>query len=167
MTLKARITKNSLAVTFLQQILSFKESLELILTDVAMTTLPPAAELCWDPAAEGLWWDCRPYQENRLKKMIEMKVRGKKYPQNFLLERKRMDVPNEVCNMRCHLWKEHRWRPVFPGRTHPAVMLKDNDGLRRFKYSLCEEEFCLPAFFNAGISSWGCNNPSCILGFSL
>lgn len=115
MTLKARITKNSLTVAFLQQILIFKESLELILTDVAMTTLPPAAELCWDLAAEGLWWDCRPYQENRLKKMIEMKVRGKKYPQSFLLERKRIDVPNEVCNMRCHLWKEHQWRPCSLG----------------------------------------------------
>lgn len=78
MALKARITKNSLTVAFLQQTLIFKESLELILTDVAMTTLPLAAELCWDLAAEGLRWDCRPYQESRLKKMIEMKVKGKK-----------------------------------------------------------------------------------------
>lgn len=50
MTLKAKLTPNSLTSAF-QQILIFKETMELNWTDVAMATLLPAAELPWDQAA--------------------------------------------------------------------------------------------------------------------
>lgn len=53
MTLKTKLTKNLLTLTFLQKILVFKEGMELILTDVAMATLLPAAESHWDLTAEG------------------------------------------------------------------------------------------------------------------
>lgn len=51
MTLKAKLTPNSLTLAFQQEILIFKESVELNWTDVAMATLLPAAELPWDQAA--------------------------------------------------------------------------------------------------------------------
>lgn len=54
MTLKAKLTPNSLTLVFQQEIVIYKESMELNRTDVAMATPLPAAELHWDQAAEGL-----------------------------------------------------------------------------------------------------------------
>ena len=61
MTLKTKSTPNSLTLVFHQEIVIYKESVELNRTDVAMATPLPAAELHWDQAAEGLWWNRRPY----------------------------------------------------------------------------------------------------------
>lgn len=105
----------------------------------------PAAELCWDLAAECLRQGCRQYEERRWRNVTEMKVRGEK-PLNSLKNRS-IDVSNAVFSTRYHLWKEHQRGPVLLGEVIPTLVLKENHDLQGFKYGVCDQEYWPPACF--------------------
>lgn len=78
-----------------------------------------------------------------------------------------MDISNEVCNTRCPLGKEHHRRPGVPGECSPLLSCWRNMRTWAVLSRGCVKRSTGHQPSARYISLWGCNDASCLLGFSL